>query len=142
MVEDILRPIYQERASQVNTSWGIMMIEKREKSISITDTFDAILLIVVKEADQPVFIKHYSYKDKKAAMHIVTEAQMNEWLLLGSNRKFVEWIDSGKLLFDRNEFITSLKTTVTGISFRKTKIKHGFRICQTYSSLYGWKSFF
>ncbi len=63
-VEDILRPIYQERASQENTM-GIMIIEKREKSIPVTDTFDAILLIIVKEAEQPIFIKHYSYLEKK-----------------------------------------------------------------------------
>ena len=73
-------------------------MKKREKSILITDTFDAILLIIVKEAEQPVFIKHYSYLEKKAAMHIVTEAKINQWLLLGSNRKLVEWIYSGRII--------------------------------------------
>ena len=75
-MEDILRPIYQERASQIDTM-GILMMVKREKTISITDNFDVVLLIIVKEAEQPVLIKHYSYQDKQAAMHIVTKAQLD-----------------------------------------------------------------
>lgn len=63
-MEDILRPIYQERASQTNTL-GVIMTEKMEKAIPATDTFDAVLLILVEEADEPVFVKHYTYKDKK-----------------------------------------------------------------------------
>jgi hypothetical protein len=47
-MKDILRPIYQERASQSNTL-GVLMVEKRQKSSHTTDTFDVILLIIVKE---------------------------------------------------------------------------------------------
>ncbi|MFL6561505.1 MAG: nucleotidyltransferase-like protein, partial [Bacillus sp. (in: firmicutes)] len=90
-MEDILRPIYQERASQLNTL-GVLMVQKKQKLSHITDSFDVILLVLVKEAEQPLFIKHYTYDDKKAAMHIITEEQLNEWLLLGSNRKMFEWL--------------------------------------------------
>ena len=55
-MEDILRPIYQERASQLNTL-GILLIEKAGNDRSLTDTFDAVLLIVAKEATQPRFYK-------------------------------------------------------------------------------------
>ena len=72
-MEDILRPIYQERASQSNTL-GVLMVQKKQKSNHITDSFDEIFLVLVKEAEQPLFIKHYTYHDKKAAMHIITEA--------------------------------------------------------------------
>ena len=54
------------------------MMVKREKTISITDNFDVVLLIIVKEAEQPVLIKHYSYQDKQAAMHIVTKATIGQ----------------------------------------------------------------
>ena len=56
VVEDILQTIYQEHASQGNTL-GILLI-KKGKSASLTDKFDAILLIVVKEAKQSIYIKH------------------------------------------------------------------------------------
>ena len=129
MVEDILRPIYQERASQINTM-GILMIEKREKTISITDNFDAILFIVVKEAEQPLLIKHYSYQDKQAAMHTVTVAQLNDWLLLGSNRKIVEWIYSGKIIFDRNEYLHNLRLDLSEFPYEERKLKKGLEFAK------------
>ena len=37
----------------------------------MTDTFDSVLFIIVKEADQPIFTKHYLYGDTKMVMHII-----------------------------------------------------------------------
>ena len=128
-MEDILRPIYQERASQSNTL-GVLMVEKRQKSSHITDSYDVILLVIVKEADQPLFIKHYSYNDKKAAMHIITEPLLEEWLLLGSNRKLFEWLDYAKILFDRNEYVSDLKTELREFPFNGRKIKMGLEFAK------------
>jgi hypothetical protein len=128
-MEDILRPIYQERASQLNTL-GVLMVQKKQKLSHITDSFDVILLVLVKEADQPIFIKHYTYNDKKAAMHIITEAQLNEWLLLGSNRKIFEWLHEAKIIFDRNEYVANLKTELRDFPFNGRKIKMGLEFAK------------
>jgi hypothetical protein len=123
-MEDILRSIYQERASQSNTL-GVLLIEKKQMSHLTTDSFDAILLILIKEAEKPVFIKHYTFGEQKAAMHIVTEEQLKEWILLGSNRKIFEWLETSKLLFDRNEFVANLKKELREFPFYGRKIKMG-----------------
>ncbi|ETI66319.1 nucleotidyltransferase-like protein [Neobacillus vireti] len=123
-MEDILRPIYQERASQSNTL-GVLLIEKKQKLSHITDSFDVILLVIIKEADQPLFIKHYTYNNKKAAMHVLAETQLQEWLLLGTNRKIFEWIHDAKILFDRNEYVANLKTELREFPFNGRKIKMG-----------------
>jgi hypothetical protein len=128
-MKDILRPIYQERASQSNTL-GVLMVEKRQKSSHTTDTFDVILLIIVKEGEQPLLIKHYTYNDSKAAMHIVTEGQLNDWLLLGTNRKIFEWLQNAKILFDRNEYIENLKTELREFPFNGRKIKMGLEFAK------------
>jgi hypothetical protein len=128
-MKDILRPIYQERASQSNTL-GVLMVEKRHKSSHTTDTFDVILLIIVKEGEQPLLIKHYTYNDSKAAMHIVTEGQLNDWLLLGTNRKIFEWLQNAKILFDRNEYIENLKTELREFPFNGRKIKMGLEFAK------------
>ncbi|MEH7096063.1 nucleotidyltransferase-like protein [Neobacillus vireti] len=128
-MEDILRPIYQERASQSNTL-GVLLVEKKQKSSHITDSFDVILLIIVKEADQSLFIKHYTYDDKKAAMHIVSESQLQEWLLLGTNRKIFEWIHEAKILFDRNEYVLNLKTELRDFPFNGRKVKMGLEFAK------------
>jgi hypothetical protein len=123
-MKDILRPIYQERASQSNTL-GVVMVEKRQKSSHTTDTFDVILLVIVKEAAQSLLIKHYTYDDQKAAMHIVTETRLKEWLLLGTNRKIFEWLQDAKVLFDRNEYVANLKTELREFPFYGRKVKIG-----------------
>ncbi|XJZ27943.1 nucleotidyltransferase-like protein [Bacillota bacterium Lsc_1132] len=128
-MEDILRPIYQERASQSNTL-GVLMVEKKQLSIDLTDSFDVILLIIVKDAEQPLFIKHYTFKEKKAAMHVIDEKQLNEWILLGSNRKIVEWLYHSQILFDRNEYIANLKKELQEFPFYGRKVKMGIEFAK------------
>ncbi|MFZ7944720.1 MULTISPECIES: nucleotidyltransferase-like protein [Bacillaceae] len=128
-MEDILRPIYQERASQSNTL-GVLLVEKKQKSSHITDSFDVILLIIVKQADQPLFVKHYTYNNKKAAMHVIEEAQLEEWLLLGTNRKIFEWIHEARILFDRNEYVANLITELREFPFNGRKIKMGLEFAK------------
>ncbi|KUP08538.1 hypothetical protein Q75_02645 [Bacillus coahuilensis p1.1.43] len=140
-MEHILRPIYQERASDLNTQ-GVLLIEKLEKSFHITDTFDAVLLMIVKESNQPIFIKHYQYKDKKAALHIVTESQLREWLLLGSNRKIVDWLFNGKILFDRNEYLEKLKMELRDFPFYGRKIKMGMEFSKLIRRYTDGKAFY
>lgn len=123
-MEDILRPIYQERASQSNTL-GVLMLEKRQLPNDLTDSFDVILIIVVKEAEQPLFIKHYTFEGKKAGMHIVEETQLREWILLGTNRKIFEWLYHSHILFDRNDYIAELKKELQEFPFYGRKVKIG-----------------
>lgn len=134
-MEDLLRPLYQEKASQPNTI-GVMIIEKRQKASPATDTFDVVILTIVKYGEQPVSVKHYTYNDKKAAMHVVTESQLKEWMLLGSNRKIFEWLYEGKIIFDRNEYIVDLKKELRDFPFYGRKIKMGIefaRLIRRYS---------
>ena len=49
-MEHVLRPIYQERASHPHTL-GVILMNKRSDATNLTDTFDSVLLIVVKEAE-------------------------------------------------------------------------------------------
>ncbi|SFC84607.1 Nucleotidyltransferase-like [Bacillus sp. OV322] len=140
-MEDILRPIYQERASHSSTL-GILLIEKRANDISITDTFDYILFVIVNEAEDAVFLKHYTYRDKKAALHVVSESQLQDWLLLGTNRKVVDWIQNGKILFDRNEYLSSLKKEISEFPFYGRKIKMGMEFAKLIRRYMDGKVFF
>ena len=137
-VEQVLRPIYQERASSPETL-GVILVEKREKGDPITDTFDAILLIITSEEKVPIFTKHYTDSSGKAAMHIISEKQLRKWLLLGSKRKVVDWLFYGKVYFDRNEFIENLKVE---FPFYGRKIKMGLEFSKLVRSYMEGKTFF
>ncbi|MEH7479251.1 nucleotidyltransferase-like protein, partial [Bacillus altitudinis] len=53
-MENLLRPIYQERASHPDTL-AVIIVERRHKVSSETDNFDAALLVIVKDAEEPLF---------------------------------------------------------------------------------------
>lgn len=128
-MEQLLRPIYQERASHPNTL-GIIIIEKREDVSPITDTLDTILLIITKENRVPVYTKHYTYENKRAAMHIITEKQLHKWLLVGTNKKLIDWLLFGKIVFDRNEYIQNLKQNLKDFPFYGRNIKMGIEFAK------------
>jgi len=140
-MEQILRPIYQERASHPDTL-GVILINKRDDAINMTDTFDSVLLIIVKEADQSIFTKHYLYGDTKMVMHIVTEKRLRKWLFIGSNRKLVDWIFFGKVLFDRNEFLYKLRSELQEFPFYGRKIKTGIQFSKLIRRYLEGKEFF
>ena len=140
-MEDILRPLYQERSGQADTL-GIVIIEKREYSSPLTDTFDTVMLIVVKDSDQPLRVKHYSFEDKKAALYIVSESRLNNWLLLGTNRKVFEWLYIGKIVFDRNDYILNLKVELKEFPFYGRKIKMGIEFAKLIRRFMDGKAFF
>lgn len=140
-MENILRPIYQERASHPGTL-GVLMIEKTHHALPTTDTFDAVLLMIVKDAEQSVFIKHYSYGEKKAALHIVTEKKLNNWILLGSNKRVFDWLYNGKVLFDRNEYLAKLKEELKEFPFYGRKLKMGLEFAKLIRRYMDGKAFF
>jgi hypothetical protein len=122
-MEDILRPIYQERASNPNTL-GILFIEKQKPVSPVTDNFDVILFIIVKNAEEPWFIKHYEYGDEKsAALHIVDEKQLNHWIETSGYRRVLEWLLNGKIIFDRNEYVTNLREELREFPEEKRELR-------------------
>lgn len=128
-MEHILRPIYQERASQPETL-GVIIVNKRENALNATDMFDTVLLVIVKEADQPIFSKHYMYGEHKTVMHIITEARLRKWISIGTNKRLVDWIFHGRVIFDRNEFLFHLKSELQEFPSDGRKLKTGIQYCK------------
>lgn len=140
-MEHILRPIYQERASQTNTL-GVILMDKKADAEIVTDTFDTVLLIIVKEAKEAIFSKHYLYENKKMVMHIVTEERLRKWMLLGRNKKMVDWILLGKILFDRNEYLYHLRLELQDFPLYGRKVKKGIQFAKLIRRYLEGKKFF
>jgi Nucleotidyltransferase-like/Helix-turn-helix domain len=140
-MENILRPIYQERASHTNTL-AIIMIEKRNQTSPLTDNLDVALLVIVNEAEQALFVKHYEYEDKKASLTVMTKDDLNESILLGTNRRIVDWILNGKILFDRNEYIIELIDRLKTFPFSERKMKIGIEFAKLVRRYLEGKEFF
>ena len=140
-VEQVLRSIYQERASEAETL-GVILVEKREEGDPITDTFDAILLIITADEETPVYTKHYTSDSGIAAMHVISENQLQKWLLIGTQRKVVDWLFYGKIYFDRNEYVEKLKRELEEYPFYGRKIKMGLELSKLVRAYIEGKTFF
>ncbi|OMP68159.1 nucleotidyltransferase-like protein [Domibacillus epiphyticus] len=141
-MEDLFRPLYQERTSQLNTL-GVLVVEKNEQNKAFTENFDSILLIIVKEVEGAVFTKHYvDQNNETASMYIVADQQLKEWLLLGTNRKVIEWLYHGRIIFDRNEFVHNLKTEIREFPFYGRKIKMTIEFAKLIKRYADGKAFF
>lgn len=126
-MEQLLRSIYQERVSS-DEILGVVLVEKRRENDPVTDTFDAILLMITDDDTIPVFTKHYTDGNEKAAMHTISQKQLMKWALLGSRRQVIDWLYYGKVLFDRNEFIENLKTELQQNPNRSRDLKMGIEL--------------
>ncbi|MBA2879426.1 hypothetical protein HNR63_002498 [Anoxybacillus kamchatkensis] len=138
---DVLRPIYQERASHPQTL-GILMIEKGSDYSPETDLFDVVLFVIVREGKEPIFIKHYAFEEKSASLHIVDERQVKEWVLFGSNRKVMNWLLNGKVLFDRNEYIEQWRQRLLQFPVDERKVKMGIEFAKLVRRYIEGRSFF
>lgn len=121
-MESQLRFLYQERSSQ-NDTLGVVLIQKKDGLSPITDGFDAILLVVTQNIQELWYVNHYQYDEKKVQVITVNNEELNKWLAAGSNRRAVEWIMHGKIIFDRNEYMSSLKDRLEAFPYELRKEK-------------------
>lgn len=140
-MEQVLRSIYQERASDP-TTLGVLLVEKREEEYPNTDTFDAILLIITADETTPIYTKHYMSDAGNAAMHVISDSQLKKWLVVGSKRKVVEWLFNGTVYFDRNEYVENMKRELIEYPYYGQKIKMGLELSRLVRAYIEGKTFY
>lgn len=140
-MEQILRSIYQERASDPKTL-GVLLVGKRREEDPMTDMFDAILLIITADETTPIYTKHYTTDVGNAAMHVISDGQLRKWLVLGSKRKVVDWLFNGTVYFDRNEYIEGMKRALTEHPYYGQKIKMGLEMSRLVRAYMEGKRFY
>ncbi|MCE7792214.1 nucleotidyltransferase-like protein [Salipaludibacillus sp. CUR1] len=123
-MDDLLRQLYQDRTSDKHTL-GILFTEKRRNDDANTDYFDVVLLVILDESKPNWEIKHYEYTGYKVAMHLVNTTQLHDWLLNSSNRRVVDWLVNGRLLYDRNEYMKGFRKQMMEFPYEERQIKIG-----------------
>lgn len=127
-MEDLLRPIYQERAS-LDDTLAILIIERNKPLSPLTDNFDTVLIIITKTG-RPWYVKHYAINKQKIALHVINEDQLKTWLNSGGNKRLVQWLLNGKIIFDRNEYLHKLKETLNEFPVKERKKKIGIEFAK------------
>ncbi len=111
LMETALRQLYQDRASEENT-YAILVLEKEHLPLSMTDGFDAIILLITHNPDVDWYVKHYNVNKNRIAFHTLSQDVMHHSLIAGNQRRLVHWLVRGKIVFDRNEFLQGVKERI------------------------------
>ncbi|GAA0441065.1 hypothetical protein GCM10008983_17660 [Lentibacillus halophilus] len=121
-MEKLFKPIYEEYVNHVDTL-GVILIEKTKPYSPITANFDVIILVIVKTPDKDWHERHYEWHDKIAATFTISELSLNKWIDTNINRKVIEWIFAGTVVFDRDDHIKALKNRLRCFPYEKRDLR-------------------
>lgn len=140
-MDDKLKQLYADYIADERTL-GIITIEKRPNMESNTDYFDAVLLAIVTDDQRLWQLKHFTIEKYKVAMHIVSTHQINDWLLNSSNRRIVDWLMNGTIVFDKNEYIHMFRKQMLQFPIEERKIRIGVEFAKLIRCLKESKSLY
>ncbi|MEK4564243.1 nucleotidyltransferase-like protein [Alkalihalobacillus sp. FSL R5-0424] len=106
----LLRQLYQDQASKEHTC-AILVLKKDDSSFLSTDGFDAIILLISDGVTDWVS-KHYEASGKRIAFHTMSQDMMHHSLITGNQRRLIDWLVNGKIVYDRNEFMQEVKQRI------------------------------
>lgn len=130
VVEEFMREFYLDQTQDLATL-SIITIKKESLKDSSTDYFDNIFLVLKENTEKTWEINHYEYKELKIAVHIVSIAQIHEWLSRSSNRRAVSWLINGEIIYDMDGYMKKFREKL--ICFPEGERKE--RICIEFSRL-------
>lgn len=117
-----LRSLYQEYTSHQDTL-SVVQVDKKNNQSPETDGFDCILLIVKRDNEKMWQVKHYQIADKTIALHIVSHQQLIDWIEFSTYRRIIQWVNEGKVLFDRNEYLSTFKQELDRFPIEQRELK-------------------
>ncbi|MCM2676748.1 nucleotidyltransferase-like protein [Alkalicoccobacillus plakortidis] len=106
----LLRQLYQDQASKEHTC-AILVLKKDDSSFLSTDGFDAIILLISDDVTD-WYSKHYEAMGKRIAFHTMSQGMMHHSLITGNQRRLIDWLVNGKIVYDRNEFMQDVKVRI------------------------------
>lgn len=129
--------MYEERQTDPNTL-GILILEKTNRNSPITDNFDMILLIIEEHTKEDWVVEHYEKKGETAAVHIIREATLLDWINTSSYRRGVEWVINGKVVLEKNNYVHQLKNTLKDFPIENRKLRKAIefgKLIKTYNEV-------
>lgn len=106
----LLRQLYQDQAGKEDTC-AILVLQKDDSSFLSTDGFDAIILLISDDVSE-WHSKHYEALGKRIAFYTMSQDMMHHSLITGNQRRLIDWLVNGRIVYDRNEFMQDVKLRI------------------------------
>ncbi|MBE1447475.1 nucleotidyltransferase-like protein [Paenibacillus sp. OAS669] len=88
---------------------SILAVDNPSMFSAITDGFDLLLLVIVKEGLQTDQQYHYIKDDCRIQERWFTSSAIHQLMLHGEHRNLIYWILKGEILLDRNTYLEGLR---------------------------------
>lgn len=120
-LERLLNYIYEEKEKDENTL-GILFVKKEVDTKKNSNEFGAVI-VVVTEGETHQVVKHFDVNGQTVEMHAINKGEISRVLITGNNRRLVDWLLNGTVVFEKNEYITHLKRKIVEFPINDRKYK-------------------
>lgn len=140
-MNDILQSIYKKDVNNEHTL-GILLIDKQNFNRTHFNINDTIVIVILNMNEKFIHTEQYQIEDNKIILHRISIDQLREWLLLGADRKVLEWLYIGRVIFQQNHFIDELKKELNVYPMYDRKVRIGIEFAKLINKYIEGKSFF
>ncbi len=88
---------------------SVIYLENESAFSPLTDGFDVLLLVLCHGFDAQRPLSHYIKQNKRIQERWVDADGLHKWIAAGENRRIIEWLLRGEILFDRDGYLTGLR---------------------------------
>ncbi|OIJ14291.1 hypothetical protein BKP35_06925 [Anaerobacillus arseniciselenatis] len=102
---------------------GILMVSKDVDDVTKKcNEFDSVILIISKGV-APFTVRHFNVSNETVEVHEINQDEIKKTLITGNNRRLVDWLLNGRVIFEKNEYITRLQRSIAEFPIEDRKYK-------------------
>lgn len=118
-MEQLLTAVLNEEKSVSNT-FGVLLIEKSQENF--IKEFDFVV-VVIGDVEHNQAVKHYDINEKAVEIQYVNKNEINRVLLVGSNRRLIDWLLNGSVFFEKDSYVSNLRLMIEQFPINDRKYK-------------------
>jgi hypothetical protein len=88
---------------------SVIILENDSSFSPLTDGFDVLLLVLCYGFDAQRPLSHYIKQNKRIQERWVDAERLQKWVSAGENRRIIEWLLRGTIMFDRDGYMNGLR---------------------------------
>lgn len=101
---------------------GILLIETNLNEENSIYNIDSEIIVITDNSEAPL-LKHYEITNKSIELQYVYRADINRVLISGNNRKLIEWLSNGEVVYDKDNFVMNLRKRIKEFPINDRKYK-------------------
>ncbi|WP_019123808.1 nucleotidyltransferase-like protein [Brevibacillus massiliensis] len=124
---------YHERMIRQEHVLSVLLVAQRENSSLAVCDAELLYVIILNRPEPRWETRHLVLDNRKIVEHRVSQWQVEQWAVNGTDERMVSWICSAQILYDTRGYIGRIRDRLA----RYTEQTQKRRVCEEYSHLLG-----